>query len=283
MKFKHFFSESEMNEKDVFGLRCLINDCDLVRKKRVSELVDRGSFKSVVCAYDDEGNVVGFAAVVLEYGYINLNILFVDYDNRKKGYGKALLKEVKAFANKLDLDTVELIALDYSKSAIRLYEKMGFLYTTRNSLYTSQMKMYVNSSCYVVGGMLNAISKKYGTSNLVEGLKMCRERGDLAIFEGAFKKPVKESSIKNLLENGFVEACAACLSKMGDNPKSQEFAKKLLMSSTSVNYKKEFCNKILPNASRQTAHEFATCLDAYYAFRNEDRLFSVSKGKTVGG
>lgn len=283
MKFKHFFAESEMQQKDYNGLRTLLADCDLVRKKQISEVVDSGNYKSVICVYDDEENMVGFAALVLEYGYINLNVLFVDYDERRKGYGKALLKEVKAFAHKLDLDTVELIALDYSKPALRLYEKNGFIYTTRHNLYTSQMKMYVNSSGYVVGGLLNAISKKYGKSNLAEGLKACRESGDMAIFDGAFKKNVKESTIKSLMESGFVEACAVCLSKLGDNPKSQEFVKKFLVSSTKGNYKKGFCDKILPNASRETAHEFATCLDAYYAFRNQDRLFGCNKiGKTVG-
>ncbi len=277
MKFKHFFKESEMSQEDVDGLRVLLDQCDIIRRKQILEVVDQGDYKSVVCVYDDYGKMCGFAAVVLEYGYINLNVLYVDEGQRRKGYGKGLIKEVKAFANHMGVDTVELIALEYRKSALRLYEKTGFVYTSVRNCFTSEMRMYVNSSAYVVGGVLNAISRKYGPNNLAEGLKECRSNGDLSVFDGAFKKDVSPKVLESVLQRRVVESCAKCLDRMGDSLKAQDYSKRLFLYTAEASYKKSFVDRVLPGLSRESAHEFASYIHAYYAFRNQDKICPWNK------
>lgn len=275
MRFAHFFKEGELAEIDYDELRVLIDQCNFIRKKQLSEILNQDDFKSLICVYDDMDMVCGFASVGLEYGYLQLHALFVSKEARGCGYGKGLLKEVKAFASHLGLDFVQLIALEENEVALKLYEKNGFLYLSKHSYFSDDMKMYVKDLPYVVGGMLNAIAKRYGRNNLLQGLKQCKESGDMAIFDNAFKMPIKKRGMENVLQGKLIAVCAKMLDGLGDVKTGEEGVNRLLFRTLERNYQKEYVDRILPGVSRETAHDLALCLDAYYSFQKQENLKMV--------
>ena len=279
MKFAHFFDEGELSEINEDELRVLVDQCDFIRRKQLSEVVCKDDFKSVICVCDDKGSICGFASVVVEYGYLQLNALFVSDEARGRGYGKALIKEVKAFASHMGLDMVQLIALEDSKSALSLYEKTGFVYLSKHSYFTSDMRMYVKDLPYLVGGMLNAIACRYGRQNLSEGLLSCKQSGDLSVFDNAFKMRVKSEVVQNVLNGKFIGVCARALDKLGGSKRGEETVKRLMFKTLEGNYKKEYVDKFLPGVSREAAHDFSLCLDAYYSFEKQDRLEMIDANK----
>jgi GNAT superfamily N-acetyltransferase len=82
---------------------------------------------SVTLATDDDGTIVGFAlwfrtySTFLGQSGIWLEDLFVRPEHRKRGYGRALIEDLRARTD----GRVEWAVLDWNRSAIDFYDSLG--------------------------------------------------------------------------------------------------------------------------------------------------------------
>ena len=105
--------------------------------------------EALICI--EEGQPVGFALFFRNYSTflakpgIHLEDLFVHPQHRNKGYGKQLLDAVIAIAKERLYGRVEWNVLDWNKSAIKFYQRMGakpVLGWTRYRLNESDIAAY---------------------------------------------------------------------------------------------------------------------------------------------
>ncbi|PKF73902.1 GNAT family N-acetyltransferase [Chryseobacterium sp. PMSZPI] len=86
---------------------------------------DRRLFKIVD---QSNGNAIGHAQIFLkEETFLLGRILIWDDNNRGKGYGKKVMKELLKYGfSHFDKDTAELNVYDWNVGAIECYKKVGF-------------------------------------------------------------------------------------------------------------------------------------------------------------
>lgn len=92
---------------------------------------------SDILVYDNEGEIVGFILLqaktrpdfdfMLPGKYCYIMDIIVTENHRDKGFGTALMNAAKAWAKERDCNFINLDVLVNNHSAIKLYEKLGFI------------------------------------------------------------------------------------------------------------------------------------------------------------
>lgn len=93
------------------------------------ELFDNDEGLKCAVAYDKTGNkrtLRGFVqyAIEPEYGFAQINNLYVEQSDRKRGVGRALLERVVSEAESSGVGEVELFA---TENAVPFYTRLGFI------------------------------------------------------------------------------------------------------------------------------------------------------------
>lgn len=95
------------------------------------ELFDKHHAEVIFVMDDETGKEAGFALFFHNFSTfvgrsgLYLEDLFVWPDQRKKGYGKALLEELGRIARKRNCGRLELCCLDWNQPSIDFYKSLG--------------------------------------------------------------------------------------------------------------------------------------------------------------
>ena len=122
------------HRKDIFKMKKYEEIRDFTLEKVDNGLKVLGFFK--------EDKLIGFLSYEINEKSKATKYLWIDEfeiteNERGKGYGTLLLKEVKEIANKENIKRIELNVFDFNKNAINLYKKLG--YTEQR--YTLEMQI----------------------------------------------------------------------------------------------------------------------------------------------
>ncbi len=128
----HFTELSRMSGKNRRQLQELVDVCDMIYDKNLSSLLSLEDFKSVICAFDKQGEISAFLTVEELNDCLELNELFVNYTSRKQGMAGKLLQNAKEYAKEKHLPKLELVVGINNGGARSLYEKNGFIYAKKH-------------------------------------------------------------------------------------------------------------------------------------------------------
>jgi len=84
----------------------------------------KGERAIVRVAEDDRGQALGFATLIEEDGFLELEDLFVDPDSMRSGVGTALMRDAKAVARSRGITRIEVTANPHARA---FYESVGFV------------------------------------------------------------------------------------------------------------------------------------------------------------
>jgi len=103
-----------------------------------------------IVAESDDGSVLGYVGMlyVLDEGYISNVAVHPDF--RRSGIADALITELKAIANSLELSFVTLEVRESNEAARALYQKQGFSDVgKRKNYYTLPTEDAILMTCYL--------------------------------------------------------------------------------------------------------------------------------------
>ena len=81
---------------------------------------------TLYCIINEDGKNIACASAVIENGYVYIANVIVDEMYRGKGYGRRLCETLLAWAKKKGGHTAYLQVIQNNKTAVNLYEKLGF-------------------------------------------------------------------------------------------------------------------------------------------------------------
>jgi GNAT superfamily N-acetyltransferase len=113
--------------REVFRRSSLSNDGDrakLLAHPEVLELSDVPVAEGRVRAAVSDGSLVGFAVWALTPGALELEDLFVDPDQTRRGVGRALVQDLVAIATDHGAHRIEVTANQHART---FYTKVGFV------------------------------------------------------------------------------------------------------------------------------------------------------------
>ncbi len=176
MKLKHFFNLAQLKKNDRIGLERMIQDCDFMHVKDIEEVVDPIEQSSVICLYDEFGEMCAFASVTDFDTYLQVEKLYVDYNSRRKGFGKALLDQAIKFSKEKGYDMTFLVVAADNINAQKFYESQKLLIDRipRGGNVIS-MKRFNSNFVHGVGEIIYHLSKNLTIEEIEE--KLQREEG----------------------------------------------------------------------------------------------------------
>ena len=77
-------------------------------------------------AKSEDGEILGFAGVLINFDFIEIMNIVVKKKYRKKGIGKELLEKIIDFSIEENFDIIDLEVNSKNEPAINLYRKFGF-------------------------------------------------------------------------------------------------------------------------------------------------------------
>jgi ribosomal protein S18 acetylase RimI-like enzyme len=114
--------------EDIVGVaQCIAIDADAFPYPSTQFGVRSGSARACVARDAGGGRVLGFAAGRVRGGVLRLEGLAVDFGARRRGVGRALLREALARARAEGVRAVGLHVSVGNRAAIGLYESEGFV------------------------------------------------------------------------------------------------------------------------------------------------------------
>lgn len=196
MKIKHFFDKKQISSYDMRGLVGLIEDCDIIYDGKLESVLNKDEDKSVICAYDEHGEICGFASLLDEDKDIYIGEIYVHPSSRRQGVAKELLARSMAFAKARGYDEVVLCVGYSNVGARRLYENNKFIYV-KEGLSLATMKRYVSNSAYRIGGVLFEVVKSFGVVGLTKNITKIK---NYQPFYKYYKNP-EDEKIKKLINS----------------------------------------------------------------------------------
>jgi len=94
-----------------------------------------------VYATNDDGKKIGGIVAYEYYGTLQIEILWVEKDYRKKGIGKALMKKIESMAHDLKLKKINISSMD-CWNALKFYKKLGYKVEFVRKGFDKDIKQY---------------------------------------------------------------------------------------------------------------------------------------------
>ncbi|MFT5691847.1 MAG: GNAT superfamily N-acetyltransferase [Oceanicoccus sp.] len=105
---------------------CRISDTDINQHEAHLAILDRINDQALMAVLVENGAEVACGVGVISNGYFGLYDLVTEHDSRKKGYATKLLNGMLCWAVAQGASTAYLQVVARNKSAISLYNKMGY-------------------------------------------------------------------------------------------------------------------------------------------------------------
>ena len=164
---KHYKTLKELNKTDYDKIDALIKRTFYVLPSEyVEDFINNSKKASMVCLQEDNGDYSGFAFIteVTEHGIINLNLLHVEEEHRRKGYATQILAYLDKYARENKVTKTNLVVSLDNEPARVLYEKMGYIYEGKSKCQTvSLMIKYTSKATNYLAGVSYEMLKQYGS------------------------------------------------------------------------------------------------------------------------
>ena len=94
-----------------------------------------------ICATNNDGKKIGGIVAYEYYGTLQIEILWVEKEYRKKGIGKALIKKIESIAHDLKLKKINLSTMECWNS-LNFYKKLGYKIEFIRKGFDQNLKQY---------------------------------------------------------------------------------------------------------------------------------------------
>ncbi len=199
MRIKHFYDESQLKRNDRAGLERLLWECDFAYIKEIAELIDPVEQTSVFCLYDDYSEICAFASVTDYDTYLQIDKIYVDATDRRKGYGKILLDQAIKFSKSKGYDVTFLNVAIANKNAQNFYESQKFMIDRivqgRDMI---SMKRFNSNFVFGVSEILYHLSKKMELNEVREKLQTVQGIEELKNEFNDFYKNGRKNEVEKL-------------------------------------------------------------------------------------
>lgn len=171
------------------SLQNLVDECELAHNKALESHIDPFEDKKALVLQNGQ-DVEGVVFFEEQNKILYIDILYVSYASRKKGYGKKLLQVLNKFAKENGFEKIELVVRRDNKTALNLYQKLNFIKYKSVDESVVSMTKYVDNNVYVLGGILFELLKE--NNGVVNPEKI--------EFSPKFTKYVKSENAEEIIE-----------------------------------------------------------------------------------
>lgn len=171
------------------SLQNLVDECELAHNKALVSHIDPFEDKKALVLQNGQ-DVEGVVFFEEQNKILYIDILYVSYASRKKGYGKKLLQVLNKFAKENGFEKIELVVRRDNKTALNLYQKLNFIKYKSVDESVVSMTKYVDNNVYVLGGILFELLKENNGAVNPEKIE----------FSPKFTKYVKSENAEEIIE-----------------------------------------------------------------------------------
>lgn len=171
------------------SLQNLVDECELAHNKTLESHIDSFEDKKALVLQNGQ-DVEGVVFFEEQNKILYIDILYVSYASRKKGYGKKLLQVLNKFGKENGFEKIELVVRRDNKTALNLYQKLNFIKYKSVDESVVSMTKYVDNNVYVLGGILFELLKE--NNGVVNPEKI--------EFSPKFTKYVKSENAEEIIE-----------------------------------------------------------------------------------
>ena len=171
------------------SLQNLVDECELAHNKALESHIDLFEDKKALVLQNGQ-DVEGVVFFEEQNKILYIDILYVSYASRKKGYGKKLLQVLNKFAKENGFEKIELVVRRDNKTALNLYQKLNFIKYKSVDESVVSMTKYVDNNVYILGGILFELLKE--NNGVVNPEKI--------EFSPKFTKYVKSENAEEIIE-----------------------------------------------------------------------------------
>ena len=171
------------------SLQNLVDECELAHNKALESHIDPFEDKKALVLQNGQ-DVEGVVFFEEQNKILYIDILYVSYASRKKGYGKKLLQVLNKFAKENGFEKIELVVRRDNKTALNLYQKLNFIKYKSVDESVVSMTKYVDNNVYILGGILFELLKENNGVANPEKIE----------FSPKFTKYVKSENAEEIIE-----------------------------------------------------------------------------------
>lgn len=171
------------------SLQNLVDECELAHNKTLESHIDPFEDKKALVLLNGQ-DVEGVVFFEEQNKILYIDILYVSYASRKKGYGKKLLQVLNKVGKENGFEKIELVVRRDNKTALNLYQKLNFIKYKSVDESVVSMTKYVDNNVYILGGILFELLKE--NNGVVNPEKI--------EFSPKFTKYVKSENAEEIIE-----------------------------------------------------------------------------------
>lgn len=171
------------------SLQNLVDECELAHNKALESHIDPFEDKKALVLQNGQ-DVEGVVFFEEQNKILYIDILYVSYASRKKGYGKKLLQVLNKVGKENGFEKIELVVRRDNKTALNLYQKLNFIKYKSVDESVVSMTKYVDNNVYILGGILFELLKEHNGVVNPEKIE----------FSFKFTKYVKSENAEEIIE-----------------------------------------------------------------------------------
>lgn len=241
-KIKIFRNCKGIDYFDKTSLENILSECELIGNPDLENLIDKVQEKYLVCAYDNNDEIIGFMA--LENGDYNLSIntLYVHYNNRRKGVASSLLKAATKIAKLYNKDTLDLVVKYDNDNARKLYKDSHFIEIKFQDKNIIHMVKFSDNIAYIIGGILYETLSAEGAEKSLSNLNEIDEKS-FPKFYKYLRTENKDELLNKIISSDLFKKTKEILSKIEENHYQTNDIKSLIFK---INNNEQFENQYKP-------------------------------------
>lgn len=241
-KIKIFRNCKGIGYFDKTSLENILSECELIGNPDLENLIDKVQEKYLVCAYDNNDEIIGFMALENEDYNLSINTLYVHYNNRRKGVASSLLKAATKIAKSYNKDTLDLVVKYDNDNARKLYKDSHFIEIKFQDKNIIHMVKFSDNIAYIIGGILYETLSAEGTEKSLSNLNEIDEKS-FPKFYKYLRTENKDELLNKIIASDLFKKTKEILSKIEENHYQTNDIKSLIFK---INNNEQFENQYKP-------------------------------------
>lgn len=270
-KIKIFRSPKDLNNFEFSSLENILCACELVGRPDIYSLIDKVQEKYLVCACDNDDEIVGFMAVENEDYNLCINLLYVHYNDRNKGIASTLLKTATALAKKYNKDTIDLVVKYDNDNARKLYKDFRFIDEKFQAGNIIHMIKYTENIEYIIGGILFEMYDKSKNKIDSDDNNFKLEIQDKSRFYKYIKTENKDEFLEKVFKSDLFKKAREIKIRLQNGTLNHSSLKRLLyLINNDLTFEKEF--KTFENEDKRILKMALLSVEANINFECQDEV-----------
>ncbi len=241
-KIKIFRNCKGIGYFDKTSLENILSECELIGNPDLENLIDKVQEKYLVCAYDNNDEIIGFMALENEDYNLSINTLYVHYNNRRKGVASSLLKAATKIAKSYNKDTLDLVVKYDNDNARKLYKDSHFIEIKFQDKNIIHMVKFSDNITYIIGGILYETLSAEGAEKSLSNLNEIDEKS-FPKFYKYLRTENKDELLNKIIASDLFKKTKEILSKIEENHYQTNDIKSLIFK---INNNEQFENQYKP-------------------------------------